>query len=808
MTKTVCIVGAGPSGLVAAKALLHDAAPGSFKVTIYDAQTRIGGLWPTRKDDSDGQVHPLMVTNQSRHTVQFSDLAWRESDPQFPRAWQVGQYLERYAKRYGGADMRLDHKVVSAELQDGGSWKVKTESTKGQETSVFDYLLVATGYFGKPTWPDYIPTKGDVPIIHSSKYRDVKSLLANSKSRGGKILVVGGQMSGTEIAGTVATHLSSIVNSPGEKVIENSEKYSIQHVTHRPTWVCPLFTSPKPDSAAPPFAPCDLPSYNLALRQKPLWNSQGYVGPDVARVYNNIFRAVLGTDQSEFSPETAVGEDWFETQPFIAMSNYYLDFVRSGLIQVSKGRLASISGTRATISPSNQEITDIVAVILATGFDPSPSLSFLPPAVLSSLSHSPSTPDLPLSLAFHGTHHPSLPTLGFVGFYRSPYWGVMEMQARFLAHLWSTTSSQPPELKQALEKDDSIARTESLRTESLRTDPRTSQFPMGDYAWLMQEFSRALQIPISAPPPANVGADESTTTTPVLVNGRPMDILTPARYISPTATPEQRDEARRSLEMTRDAAVSALTGGRFVAGAVFRSLLGEWRLERDLVSKLPSHPSGRFVGTAKFLLREGTADGREDIGGGGEDGNNSGRDLGMEYLYVEDGEFVARDNPALRFRATRRYVWRYDEARDRLSVWFARTDDGGMRADYLFHELEFFLAPSPPPPPSAPPPSSSSSSSSPTSPTAAKQEQEEERKKEVSSPGSSSSSTREAAEGRNVDKGKRQWRARASHLCSEDMYDVDYEFGFRGVNLREWRLGYGVKGPKKDYGIDGVYTRV
>lgn len=227
--------------------LLYDVPPGSFKITIFEAQSRIGGLWPSRKDDNAGMMHPLMVANQSRHTVQFSDLAWDESDPQMPRAWQVGQYLERYSKRYlGGADIRLGHRVVHAELQDGGSWKVRVEPDQGpEETSVFDYLLVGTGFFGNPIWPGYIPQQAEVPIIHSSKYRDIKSLLAHTKIRGGKILVVGGQMSGVEIAGTIATHLSSAIHSPGEKEIEDPEKYSVHHVAHRPAWVFPLFTSPK-----------------------------------------------------------------------------------------------------------------------------------------------------------------------------------------------------------------------------------------------------------------------------------------------------------------------------------------------------------------------------------------------------------------------------------------------------------------------------------------------------------------------------------------------------------------------------------
>lgn len=236
-------LGAGPSGLVAAKTLLHDVAPGTFNVTIYEAQSRIGGLWPISKNDTDGLVHPLMVTNQSKHTVQFSDLAWEDGTPQTPKAWQVGQYLDRYSRRYGGADIRLGYEVVRTELQDSGTWEVETKSDHGAQTSVFDYLLITTGFFGKPVWPEYVPQATSFPIVHSSKYRDLSSLLKKGTDQGGKILVVGGQMSGVEIAGTIATHLSSATHAPGEKVIDKPESYCVHHVVHRPSWVFPLFTS-------------------------------------------------------------------------------------------------------------------------------------------------------------------------------------------------------------------------------------------------------------------------------------------------------------------------------------------------------------------------------------------------------------------------------------------------------------------------------------------------------------------------------------------------------------------------------------
>ncbi|KAJ9157189.1 Flavin-containing monooxygenase FMO GS-OX-like 6 [Pleurostoma richardsiae] len=737
MPKTVCIVGAGPAGLVAAKTLLHEAPAGAFSVTVFDAQSQIGGLWPVSRDDNDRLVHPLMVANQSKHTVQFSDLAWAKEDPELPRAWQVGHYLQRYLERYclplgDSFRLRLGSKVSLAEPTTEGDagWQVRTSSADGgEESERFDFFLVASGFFGAPIIPGGLPKAAEIPIVHSSRYRNLETLLPEERRKGGKILVVGSQMSGIEIAGTVASHLSSAVNSPGSTSIAGADKYSIHHVIQRPPWVFPLFTSPKPASAAAPFLPVDLPSYNLNNRPQPLVNSQGHISEASASLMHSIYQGVLGTDQSIFSPLMTMQGDVLKEPPYLAMSDPYMDFVRSGLITLSQGKLTSLDGTTATIDPLGEKISDIAAVILATGFDPSPSLSFLPDPLLKILSLSPEHVNYPTALAFHGTHHPDIPNLGFVGFYRSPYWGVMEMQARFLATLWTNPANSA--LQQALDSDTSVERTLSLRN-----DPRSSQFPMGDYLFLMQEFAAALGMHLSSP----IGV-----TPPLPHNGKPLDILTPARYAPLRPTPAQAAEVASSLQQTHDTAMAGLTKCKFVARAVFRSLLGEWSLERSLVSRLPSHPSGHFSGTARFLMRRGTTDGREgaDV-----------EDLGDEYLYVEEGEFRADNGMA--FRATRRYVWRYDEAGDMLSVWFARTDDQ-KRADYLFHELEFMI------PPEA------------------------------------------EAEEANDDRG---WKAKAGHLCVEDFYDVVYEFKFSAVNLKEWTIGYTVKGPKKDYTIDGVYKRV
>ncbi|GFP57828.1 dimethylaniline monooxygenase [N-oxide-forming] 1 [Trichoderma asperellum] len=748
MSKSVCIVGAGPSGLVAAKTLLHNAPKGHFKVSVFDSQAAIGGLWPTSKTDSGRLVHPLMVANQSRHTVQFSDLAWEDSAPQFPRAWQIGKYLEQYQSRYldGHPDfeLQLKSRVAKTEKRNDGSvgWKVRIQSEGGEESRDFDYLVVATGYFGKPIIPDCFKNANtSVPIIHSSQYRDLKGLLGEGRQKGGKILIVGGQMSGVEIAGTVASHLSAAVNSQEESEIAGVDKYSIYHAIQRPIWVFPLFTSPEPTFSSAPFAPLDLGSYNINNRPRPLENTQGHISDEHANMVHTIFETSLG-DQEQFSSLLMPSEEERDQPAYLAVSDWYTEFVRSGMITLSFGKVISLENDLVTLDDNGAQIDDIAAVILATGFDPSPGVDFLPQDILDTLQHSPQHYNQALALAFHGTHHPDVPSLGFVGFYRSPYWGVMQMHARFIAELWSNQADNLPDaLQRKLQADDSIRRTLNLRD-----DPRLSQFPMGDYMYLMQEFSEALSIPIHE----SIMPEAPTLSR----NNLPLDTLTPARYPSPSDDAAAKDEAEKSLKQTRDLAIECLITPRFVARGVFRSLLGEWRLERDLTSRLPSHPSGTFVGTAQFLLRERTPEGLQcaadpnSITSCDEDG---GEDL--EYLYVEDGEF--KTTSGFGFRATRRYIWRYDSKKDVISVWFAKPDDQ-KRADYLFHEIEFESPPS-----------------------------EDKKRRE-----------------------KEGWKAKAGHLCIDDYYNVKYDFAFNKINLAKWSIEYTVNGPKKDYTIHGTYERI
>jgi cation diffusion facilitator CzcD-associated flavoprotein CzcO len=306
--------GAGPSGIIAAKTLLHDHPHGTFKVTLFEQSERVGGLWPLFPTD-DGMVNPDMCANVSRHTVSFSDMAWPESSPTFPKAWQAGQYLKSYLSKYTGLDIRTSSKVLKAyRLPDTASgakrWDIKVEKRASSprnlvpavqssseledtlasghagntsenglnkpsiETHYFDYVIVASGFFGKPKLPSASSTAGSfsAPVQHSTQFRDIGTLLQGNKagtpSHGSKILVVGGSMSGAEVAASVAMQLCSHVHSPRLSEIKDAGKYTVHHVIRRPFWVMPLFLPVTPMLDTDPDLPKVRNVHSLSKRAK------------------------------------------------------------------------------------------------------------------------------------------------------------------------------------------------------------------------------------------------------------------------------------------------------------------------------------------------------------------------------------------------------------------------------------------------------------------------------------------------------------------------------------------------------------
>src|SRR3954451_22210532 len=103
----IAVVGAGPSGLVAAK----NALEAGVGVTGFESSSALGGQWQTTAAHSG--VWPGMHTNTSRAMTAFSDFPAPAEHPLHPAAEQIRAYLGAYARAFGIVDrIRLDTRVT------------------------------------------------------------------------------------------------------------------------------------------------------------------------------------------------------------------------------------------------------------------------------------------------------------------------------------------------------------------------------------------------------------------------------------------------------------------------------------------------------------------------------------------------------------------------------------------------------------------------------------------------------------------------------------------------------------------------
>src|SRR5918997_6264103 len=91
----VAVIGAGPSGLTAAKHALD----AGFDTTVFEAGDDLGGQWNTTAAHSG--IWPGMRTNTSRAMTAFSDFPAPASHPLHPTAEQIHAYLRAYAAYFG-----------------------------------------------------------------------------------------------------------------------------------------------------------------------------------------------------------------------------------------------------------------------------------------------------------------------------------------------------------------------------------------------------------------------------------------------------------------------------------------------------------------------------------------------------------------------------------------------------------------------------------------------------------------------------------------------------------------------------------
>lgn len=197
----VCVIGAGPGGIVTAKVLLEN----GFDVTVLDKYRQVGGVW------SAGGCYDGLANQAARRLFEFADLPNRLH---FADAVDTQRYLEHYAETFGVlARVRPGTEVVSVRPVEGpgrpgaAGWSVDSRPAGDETAKVrreeFDHVVVASGAHHHPRLPE-LPgrTAFHGTVLHSNEVRA-------GTFTGRRVVVVGGGKSALDLVTRAAREATS-----------------------------------------------------------------------------------------------------------------------------------------------------------------------------------------------------------------------------------------------------------------------------------------------------------------------------------------------------------------------------------------------------------------------------------------------------------------------------------------------------------------------------------------------------------------------------------------------------------------------
>jgi dimethylaniline monooxygenase (N-oxide forming) len=371
----VCVIGAGSSGITAAKALYDR----GFPFDCYEASDRVGGNWVFENKNGMSSAYRSLHINTSRERMQYADFPMPADYPDFPHHSLIARYFDAYVDHFGFRHkIRFETRVERVEPDPTGGFSVTT--SRGARH--YDAVIVANGHHWSPQPPNPpIPGSFDGISFHSHYYIDPQ---APHDLVGKRVVVLG--------MGNSAMDIACELSRPGV-----AERVFLS--VRRGAYVIPnyLFGRPLDQilSVLPPTVPFKVQQAFGAL----------------------LFRAGVGR-MEDFGlprPDHGVGE----AHPTI--SSELLIKLGRGDITPRPG-IAALEGSRVRFTDGSTEQVD--AVIYCTGYRV--VFPFFDPAFLSAPDN-----DLPL---FRRVFKPDRPGLFFVGLFQ-PLGAIMpiaEAQSKWI----------------------------------------------------------------------------------------------------------------------------------------------------------------------------------------------------------------------------------------------------------------------------------------------------------------------------------------------------------------------------------------
>ena len=190
-----CIVGAGPNGLIAARALAH----AGIEYDHDERHTDVGGLWNIENPGSPVYERARFIS--SKPTSNFYGFPLPDHYPDYPNHRMLTAYIRAFAKTYGIYDrITFGTGVQVINQRPDGTWDVTLDTG---ETCHYSGVICSNG----TNWHPQLPTYAGMDefageMRHSVTYQSPDEL------RGKRVLVVGLGNSGADIASDAATAAS------------------------------------------------------------------------------------------------------------------------------------------------------------------------------------------------------------------------------------------------------------------------------------------------------------------------------------------------------------------------------------------------------------------------------------------------------------------------------------------------------------------------------------------------------------------------------------------------------------------------
>lgn len=626
----IAVIGAGAAGLVASRHLVRY----GLRPCIFEKSSRIqgvGGAW-----NANGMGYKMwdnLTPNLSKHTCVFPDAPWEDETPTFPSRVDMHHYLDRYATTFLDPDCFQYGCTVTNVKRCGTSnasngfqvaWAAESGEQKSRE---FDGVIVATGFFATPFLPDGLSNDATENIIHSSEYRSPYDFTNKT------VAVVGSSFSALEIAADVRKQATKVIS-----------------ILPRIPYVLPRYV-PEPktsENGASGFVPLDLALYRRS-RDAPQIPPSIKMTKDEAAKKHAFLREITGSRKQRQSP---LGFPEDETAPpLVAISDDYLNLAIGGNIDVVHGRVAKALPASAKkddgegsddtfdiVLEDGAIITGVDRVIACTGYES--KLDFLNQDILETMDYDQTKRNSPFTLCWDA-FHPQLPGLGFVGMYKGPYFGVMDLQARLVAGLFKGDITPTEKaIAEALEE------SQSIRDSSSSCAP---QFPRYDYIGFMDSIASQLDA------------------VPTGENGPKGAVVSPPFYQS---TEEITSKCKAAINQ------EFLDGGSAnMARLALSALMGKWSFRRSITQfNAPSNSPQKVTGVIDF----------SHIGPPAKEEDSSIDEVKQEWnsvLYNENGLFQVAGKELEVFR---QYEYEYKDD-GILEIYFVEF---GKRA-HLFLSLKF-----------------------------------------------------------------------------------------------------------------------